>query len=113
MNANKIRVAITSSNGEFIDLHFGKCEAFEIIDIDKNAAKYECIEIRISPRMCLEGGHNPETLKNIIMLLSDCKYIITARIGIWIVSQLKENGIIPVEFFGHVEEALRIIRDEK
>ncbi|MDR1196298.1 MAG: hypothetical protein LBL00_07480 [Endomicrobium sp.] len=102
----KIRIALASSDGEFIDTHFGKCEAFRIIDMDKHTKKYEYIEIRKSDRMCGQNGHTAEGLENIIKLLCDCSYVIVARIGIWIKADLEKREIIPIEFFGTVKEAL-------
>jgi hypothetical protein len=59
--------------------------------------------------MCGSSGHTPEGLQNIIKLLYDCRHVIVARIGVWIVSELKQNGIKPIEFFGSVEEALKLV----
>jgi predicted Fe-Mo cluster-binding NifX family protein len=105
----KIRVAFASSDGNFIDTHFGKCEKFFIADFDDASKKYEIIENRHCSRMCGQNGHTQENLSKIIKLLHDCKYVITARIGIWIVSELKQNGIMPLEFLGTAEEALKTI----
>ncbi|MDR2427239.1 MAG: hypothetical protein LBD46_08715 [Endomicrobium sp.] len=102
----KIRIALASSDGEFIDTHFGKCKAFRIIDMDNQTKKYEQVEIRKSDRMCGQNGHTAENLENIIKLLYDCSYVIVARIGIWIKAELEEEGIIPIEFFGTIKEAL-------
>jgi predicted Fe-Mo cluster-binding NifX family protein len=105
----KIRVAFASSDGVFIDAHFGKCEKFFIADIDADLKNYEIAEVRKSPRMCGPDGHTQESLANIIKLLYGCDYVIVARIGIWIISELKQNGITPIEFFGKFEDAVRTI----
>jgi predicted Fe-Mo cluster-binding NifX family protein len=104
-----VKIALASSDGKFIDLHFGKCARFRIIEFNLLTKDYKEIQIRNAERLCAQGGHTHENLRNTTALLSDCKYIITARIGIWIVSELKQNGIEPVEFFGPVEEALKRI----
>jgi predicted Fe-Mo cluster-binding NifX family protein len=105
----KIRVAFASSDGVFIDTHFGKCEKFFIADIDGDSKTYEIVETRKCTRMCGNDGHTQENLTKTIKLLHGCSYVIVARIGIWIVSELKQNGITPLEFFGKFDEAVKEI----
>jgi predicted Fe-Mo cluster-binding NifX family protein len=104
-----MRIAVTSSDGKFIDIHFGKCRAFRIFELNKKTKEFKEIEIRETERLCREGGHTEETLKKHCILLKDCKYVLTARIGVWIKRELIENGIVPIEFLGEIKEAVNEI----
>jgi predicted Fe-Mo cluster-binding NifX family protein len=106
---DKIRAALASGDGKIIDEHFGKCEAFRIIDMDIKTKKFTQIEIRTTERMCGSNGHAEESLRSVVRLLYDCSYVIAARMGIWAASELKRNGICPIEFLGNIEDALEQI----
>ncbi|MDR2191789.1 MAG: hypothetical protein LBO62_02760 [Endomicrobium sp.] len=102
-----IKIALTSSDGKFIDKHFGKCEKFLIAEFNPKTGEYEIKETREIERLCSDNGHTQAKLLNVIKLLSGCKYVITARIGVWVASELKLNGIIPIEFFGKTKDAFK------
>ncbi|AKL98071.1 NifB/NifX family molybdenum-iron cluster-binding protein [Endomicrobium proavitum] len=107
---SKIRIALATSDGKIIDQHFGKCQKFTIVDYDSDSKKYEVADIREAERMCSPTGHTQQGLEKTIKLLSDSKYVVVSRIGIWITPILKENAITAVEFSGNIEEALANIQ---
>jgi predicted Fe-Mo cluster-binding NifX family protein len=104
-----MKIAVASSDGKIIDIHFGKCQAFRIFELNEKTKEFNELEIRKSEKLCGEGGHTEETLKKHCVLLKDCKYVLVARIGIWIKRELIENGIIPIEFLGEIKEAVNEI----
>ncbi|MDR3112249.1 MAG: dinitrogenase iron-molybdenum cofactor biosynthesis protein [Elusimicrobiota bacterium] len=107
---SKIKIALASSDGVNIDTHFGKCRRFSIIEMDTITKEFTQVEIRKSERMCGPNGHTQEALNSIKKLLYDCSYVIVARIGIWIVEELKQSGITAIEFVGEVKSALNKIK---
>ncbi|MDR1942251.1 MAG: hypothetical protein LBQ47_07980 [Endomicrobium sp.] len=109
---SKIKIALASSDGKFIDKHFGKAESWRIAELNTQTKEYREIEIRQTPKLCQENGHSAQTLAELIKILSDCKYVFVLKIGIWIVSELKSKGIKPVEFFGSTQNAADFVFKE-
>ena len=102
------RVAITSSNGECIDQHFGSTKGFYILQIEETG-EWEIIELRKIEEnkietMALEqgktgacSGHNVVFIDYVGNLLSDCTYILTNKIGMKPYKALLENNINALE----------------
>ncbi|MDR2501087.1 MAG: dinitrogenase iron-molybdenum cofactor biosynthesis protein [Treponema sp.] len=80
------KIALTSSDGESIDLHFGKTSAFTIVEVDERDGTWQLLETRTlaagpscGPASGCGGGH--ERLAAALTLLAGCEYILTAKIG--------------------------------
>jgi predicted Fe-Mo cluster-binding NifX family protein len=101
------RVALTSSEHEKIDLHFGHTSSFRIFEIDEKDGSRKFLEERtLEPasascsddRSPVSGcGHNDERLAAVVDLLSGCAYILTTRIGPKPQAFLKRFGITALE----------------
>jgi predicted Fe-Mo cluster-binding NifX family protein len=85
------RIAATTSTGEDVDLHFGQADCFWIYTVDLESGNYTLSEKRslsendfpeevTSPNSCCKAcnGARVEYTAN---LLSDCVYLLTAKIG--------------------------------
>jgi predicted Fe-Mo cluster-binding NifX family protein len=103
------KIALTSSNGRQIDLHFGHTDEFQIIHVDDISGIWEILEPRkliikelvtggnCSGDGCTGHGHNDVRLNAVIQILSDCRYILTARIGPKPQAVLQQAGITVLE----------------
>ncbi|MDR0721380.1 MAG: hypothetical protein LBF75_01125 [Treponema sp.] len=120
------KIALTSSDGIAIDKHFGETETFLIFDVDDTGSgKFNelrallpespiIISGRESPTVrsgCAEAagggcgggssvhgcGHRDVRMKQVAGLLSDCRYILTARIGKKPYMFLQREGITALE----------------
>jgi predicted Fe-Mo cluster-binding NifX family protein len=107
-------IALTSSDGEHIDLHFGHTSHFYILQVDDTDGSWELLEERelqdegpMDPAAGTSscglgcGGHNAQRLQRVINILGDCRYLLTARIGPKPQSVLKRAGIVALEAPAH------------
>ena len=99
------RIACASSDGDNIDRHFGRADRFEIIEVHSED-EIEFIETRQVSQVCGENGHNDRILTENTSLLSDCKYVIAARIGPKALCTLENAGIDAFEIAGPIDEAV-------
>jgi predicted Fe-Mo cluster-binding NifX family protein len=111
------KIAVTSSDGKQVDLHFGHTNDFQVFGVDETTGAWEFIEKRIIPEKidtacqsagCGAGcgqavetggclGHNDARLDAVITLLSDCTYILTSKVGPKPHMFLKRAGITALE----------------
>ena len=85
------RVAVASSDGRFINRHFGHAEQFLIYEIDGGDCRY--IEARSTVPLCDGQEHSEGRLSGIVSLLSDCREVLVAKIGPGALDKLQERGI--------------------
>jgi predicted Fe-Mo cluster-binding NifX family protein len=104
-------IAVCSTDGRYIDLHFGHTNVFYILQIDDKTGKWEILEKKELPvsSVC-SGGENCNTgcngnrhenmmarIKTVTELLVGCKYLLTARIGPKPGDLLRHAGITALE----------------
>lgn len=70
------RIAIASSYGKIIDLHFGHAHQYYIYDIEKQG--YNFVELREVPRILSHGNND---FDKVTSLLQDCTAIFVCQIG--------------------------------
>ena len=96
------RIAITSSDGEKIDLHFGQTKTFSIVEVDEETGEWRLLESRTAaddPSCGQSSGcaGSHERLTATAALLSGCQYLLTAKIGPKPQSFLQHAGITVLE----------------
>jgi predicted Fe-Mo cluster-binding NifX family protein len=108
------KIALTSTDGKTIDLHFGHTDSFKILQVDENSGAWEYIEDRTikEPESacaiadsnscgeesgCGGHGHNMDRLNAVIECISGCSYVLTSRIGPKPSEVLKRAGITALE----------------
>jgi predicted Fe-Mo cluster-binding NifX family protein len=97
--AQIMKVAIASDDGQSISPHFGRTEGFMIFDIEgKNVKGKEYRKNTFTGHMRgLEGeGHTQDKHQTIINALSDCKVVISNGMGRRLYDDLKMSGIEPI-----------------
>jgi predicted Fe-Mo cluster-binding NifX family protein len=100
------RVAVTSSDGKFINQHFGMAQQFLIFEIN-DEGKYEFIELRENVPACDVEGHTEDAMNRSIKLISDCKVVIASQIGPGAIDILLKNNIDPYIAPTFIDEALK------
>jgi predicted Fe-Mo cluster-binding NifX family protein len=104
-------IAITSSDGKQVDLHFGHTDAFYILRIDEETGNWGNLEKKELPpsAACSEGegcntcfgGNRHENMmariKTVTEILAGCTYLLTAKIGPKPAELLKRAGITSLE----------------
>jgi predicted Fe-Mo cluster-binding NifX family protein len=110
-------IAVTTSAGEIVDLHFGQADSFSIYTIDIESGKYTFSEKRIITKTdfseCEVSLPNPgyrvcngTRAEFIGELLSDCVYLLTAKIGEHPHRTLLRKGISALETPYPLEHAI-------
>ncbi|MDR1874195.1 MAG: hypothetical protein LBQ90_04170 [Synergistaceae bacterium] len=101
----KYKVAIASTDRENVDLHFGKCECFTIVEVDGASGNWRVVEERPVLALC-SAGDTDETMDAAADALSDCTFAVVSRIGRWPYAALYARGIESIEFRGPIADAM-------
>ncbi|MCQ2251257.1 MAG: hypothetical protein MJZ66_09135 [Bacteroidales bacterium] len=98
------RVAIASSNGDDVDMHFGRADDFYIYQylVDE----WIFVEKRSLNPVCRGGYHLESQMTDNVERLTDCQYVVASRIGAGAIAQLQAKNIIPMALPGDIQDAL-------
>lgn len=91
---NDCKIAVTSFDRESVDIHFGSATDFLIYEVFEN--KVRLLEIRKPSYSYCSGPENcsaDNPIEEIAQTISDCKYLITAKIGDCPKKELDKIGI--------------------
>lgn len=99
------RAAFASSDGNFIDYHYGRATSFFVYDLGSSRAPVllgKRRHYRIPVQGAIEQGaaHHRENLEKVAELLSDCDALFVAKIG-----------AVPARFF--IERGMRVFQLEE
>lgn len=100
------RVAITSSDRENIDEHFGHAEDFLIVDL-KEDGNYQISEIRNLNSFCSECSFSKDKIQERVNVFADCTALLTAKIGDHARMALAAGDILVFEQETDIERALQ------
>ncbi len=100
-----LRVAVASSDGKFINQHFGHAHLFLIFDLDKEG-NFEFIELRENVPACNGGNHTTGALDATLDLIKDTDIVLVSQIGSVASQFLVSNGIQPYMISTYIDEAL-------
>ena len=103
--ADKYRVAIASTDGETVNIHYGKSELFYIYIVDDDEG-YDLLEKRSVQPVCQEGKHDKSAMDTHVQQFTDCKYVIASRIGSGALQSLTAAGITAMELPGSIDDAI-------
>lgn len=97
-NKKPLRIAIASSDGIHVNLHFGHTDAFFIFERSPNGATLQSGQVSVS-RYCFgddECGERENALEVACKLLQGCDAVFCERIGFTPWNRLKSIGVKPV-----------------
>jgi hypothetical protein len=120
------RIALCSSGGTCIDLHFGHTTQFFVAEVDEATGLWNFLETKELPPApdCQEGegcascGNKDAASVNIrhenmmariqgvVSLLDGCAYLLAVRIGPKMADMLKRSGITALESPPDIDEAV-------
>ncbi len=98
-----MKVAVTSTNGKDIDLHFGDAKSFLIFEVKGGSSEF--LEIRKKTDIPLEN-HTDQWIES-LEILKDCKAVICSKIGKEPSIELRKSGIRPIQLDISVKDALK------
>ena len=99
------KVAIASSDGESVNLHYGKAEKFYIYTIDDEEG-YDLLEERQVQPVCMDGAHEISKMEKSVLNFTDCRYVIVSRLGTAASAVLSAAGITAMELPGSIDDAI-------
>mgnify|MGYP003571555038 CR=1 FL=1 len=103
MKGENMRIAVASSNGENVDLHFGKAKSLYVYEYDEEEDKFNFIDQR-NVEIEVDMKHqNPKIIKAI----EDCEVCICEQFGPKAAIYSEDAGLKLVKDEGTVEEVLR------
>ena len=105
------RIAVASSGGVEVDLHFGHAGEFQIYDVEGD--NYRFVESRYARPSCQHQSHNTNRFDRIIELLSDCDAIFVSRIGNGAAEYMITNGVRVFEAPYKINEVIQIVLEQK
>lgn len=107
------RAAFASSDGKVINQHFGRAAAFHIADIDDEKKTVRFIESRECAPVCSDFSHSQERLDETAELLSDCRAVFAAQIGMGARQTLGAHGIQGIEMPYFIEDVTDALMNSK
>ena len=102
---NAYRVAFASTDGENVNVHYGRAEKFFVYIIN-DAEGYDFVEKRDVNPVCNDGSHVKSAMEESAARFSDCKYVVASRIGGGASSALAANGTTAMELPGSIDDAI-------
>lgn len=97
-----MKIAVASTNGEMVDLHFADTNHFLVYEIRDKKGEFK--EIREKTSLPLDN-HTERWIAS-LDLINDCKAVLCAKIGKEPTIELRKMGIKPIELDCEVEDAL-------
>ena len=98
------KVAVASSDGKFVNRHFGHAEQFLIFEIAEGNCQY--VETRSTAALCDDQEHSDDRLAGIAKLISDCRAVLVAKIGPGALDRLQSHGIQAYVIPDFIDDAL-------
>lgn len=98
-----MKIAVASTDGKLVDLHFGDANRFLIYNIEEDEGKFH--EIREKTPIPL-NNHQERWVAS-IDLINDCKAVLCNKIGNEPTIELRKLGIKPIELNCEVKDAVR------
>lgn len=99
------KIAIASSDGKFVNQHFGRAQQFLIVEL-KDDGSYEYLETRKNKPACTVEGHD-SSIEDTINLISDCDGVLVSQVGPGAADSLIERGIQPIIIPMLIDDALK------
>jgi len=97
-----MKIAVATSDGKNVDLHFGSAEIFLIFEIEENNVNF--LELREKPRVQINEHSDRWTVS--LKPLKDCDAVFCSRIGDEPKESLQSKGIGILESQKSIKEAI-------
>lgn len=101
-----IKVAVASSDGKYINQHFGMASQFLIFELDDDGT-HKFLELRENKPACSTEGHSELSMEESVKLISDCQAVLAGQIGPGAIDILLKNNIDPYIAPTFIEDALK------
>jgi predicted Fe-Mo cluster-binding NifX family protein len=85
------RVAVATTDGRFIDTHFGHADRFDVYELGDGGVGF--VETRRSAAACSRGRHEDSAFDAALAALGDCEAIFVSVIGYGAARYLNQKGM--------------------
>lgn len=102
---NAYKAAFASTDGENVNIHYGKAEKFYVYLINDEEG-YDFLEERSVQPVCQNGSHLIPQMESSTSQFTDCRYVVASKIGSGALSSLASKGINAMELPGPIDEAI-------
>lgn len=99
------RVAVASSDGKYINQHFGHARQFLIFELEPGA-DFRFLELRETNPPCDGGEHHDDKLNRAVRAVTDCQFLLVSHIGPGAAQLAKSKGVIPFAYPDFIDIAL-------
>jgi predicted Fe-Mo cluster-binding NifX family protein len=107
------KIAFASSDGIFINQHFGYADMFYIYEFNESKKNFLFIEKRRFIRDFYNNlGHNIDNLEKVYNLLKDCNGIFINKIGISVSKYLIQKGFRIFEINAKIKDVLEAVIEQ-
>jgi predicted Fe-Mo cluster-binding NifX family protein len=100
------KVAVASSDGKFVNQHFGRANQFLIFEV-RDDGSYEFLTLRKNIPPCNSGESHDDLLTKTVDLISDCRAVLVSRVGSGAAEALGLRGIQPYVIPNFIEDSLK------
>jgi nitrogen fixation protein NifX len=101
-----IKIAVASSDGKYINQHFGMASQFLIFELNDDGT-HKFLELRENKPACSTEGHSELSMEESVKLISDCQAVLAGQIGPEAIDILLKNNIDPYIAPTFIEDALK------
>ncbi len=107
------KIAVATTDGKVVNEHFGRCRRFLVLEVDEEENILSSETRNVIP-VCRCHEHDENELFETSQGLSDCEYVLCARIGQGAQNCLEAAGIKSFEIPGIITESVhRMLSFEK
>lgn len=99
------RVAVASSDGKYINQHFGHARQFLIFELAPGE-DFRFLELRETSPPCNGGEHHDDKLKRAVEAVADCQYLLVSQIGPGAAQLAQSKGVKPFVYPEFIDIAL-------
>lgn len=107
-----IRVAVASSDGKYVNQHFGRATQFLVFDIQEGQENI-FVELRPNQPSCNWDAPSEPGHMHTIKLLADCQVVVVSMIGSTATQKLESCGLMVFQIPDFIENALKQIVNVK
>jgi nitrogen fixation protein NifX len=101
-----MKVAVASSDGKYINQHFGMASQFLIFELEDDGT-YKFLELRENKPACSVEGHTELSMEESVELISDCQVVLASQIGPAAIDILISHEIEPYIAPTFIDDALK------
>lgn len=103
------KVAVASTDGKVVNEHFGRCKIYLVLSVDDEQDAYCFDRFQSIVPPCQNGEHQNQDFDLVLQALSDCRAVLTCKIGPVAEQYITVRGLQSLEYGGFIDDAVHKI----